>query len=138
MTRCQFVIVAHLVTAILLVVLLIKGPEALFWSTLGFSGLTGIRIESYVLDRGPLGKPGPKLMWALRPVHRFRHRLLYIAVASAAAASVTVIDATVTGHALTVLFFLGLLHGIFYFWPHTAQFDDASRSVLPKAMHGLL
>ena len=58
--------------------------------------------------------------------------------AAAGIASVTVIESQVTGRALTVLLFLGLLHGLFHLWRHTALFDGALRVILPKFMHGVL
>lgn len=138
MTRRRFVIFAHWMTAFLLAVLLIKGPSAPTWLTLAFSGLSGLWFASYVSCRGPLAKPGPKLVGITRPVHRLQHHALYFAMAAAAVASLTVLEDEVTGRALTVLLFLGLLHGLFHLWRHTALFDGALRLILPKFMHGVL
>ena len=138
MTRRRLVIFAHWATAFLLAVLLIKGPSAPVWLIYGFAGLTGLWFASYVLGKGPLGKPGPKLIGVLRPIHRLQHHALYIAMAAAAVASVTVLAESTTGRALTVLLFPGLLHGMFHLWRHTALYDGALRTILPKFMHGVL
>lgn len=138
MTRRRLVIFAHWMTAFLLAVLLIEGPAAPVWLTSVFAGLTGLWFASYLAALGPLGKPGPKLVGVLRPIHRVQHHALYLCVAAAGIASVTVIESQVTGRALTVLLFLGLLHGLFHLWRHTALFDGALRVILPKFMHGVL
>ena len=138
MTRRRFVIFAHWMTAFLLAVLLIEGPAAPVWLTSAFAGLTGLWFASYLAARGPLGQPGPKLVGVLRPNHRVQHHALYLFLAAAGAASVTVLEGQVTGRALTVLLFLGLLHGLFHLWRHTALFDGALRVILPKFMHGVL
>ncbi|MBT8458390.1 MAG: hypothetical protein HKP37_00770 [Boseongicola sp.] len=138
MTRRRFVIFAHWVTAFLLAVLLIEGPSAAPWLTYAFAGLTGLWFVSYVVGRGPLGTPGPRLVGALRTIHRLQHHALYVVMAIAALASVTVLEASSTGRALTVLLFLGLLHGTFHLWRHTALFDGALRMILPRFMHGIL
>lgn len=138
MTRRRFVIFAHWTTAFLLAVLLIKGPGASPWLTSAFAVLCGLWFASYLVGRGPLGRPGPKLVSALRSIHRIQHHALYFAIAAAALASVTVLEASITGRALTVLLFLGLLHGVFHLWRHTALFDGALRTILPKFLHGIL
>jgi len=138
MTRRRFVIFAHWSTAFLLAVLLVKGPTATIWLTSAFAGLTFVWFASYVFARGPLGKPGPKLVGVLKPIHRAQHHALYLLIAAAGVASVTVFEYHSTGRALTVLLFLGLLHGLFHMWRHTALFDGALRTILPKFMHGIL
>ena len=138
MIRRRFIIFAHWMAAFLLAVLLIKGPSAPTWLTLAFSGLSGLWFASYVFGRGPLAKPGPKLVGITRPIHRLQHHALYFGMAAAAVASLSVLEDEVTGRALTVLLFLGLLHGLFHLWRHTALFDGALRLILPKFMHGVL
>ena len=138
MTRRRFVIIAHWATAFLLAVLLIEGPSASVWLTSGFAALSGLWFTSYALGRGPLGKPGPRLTGVLRHVHRFQHHILYFAVAAASAASITVLEDNITGRAMAVLLLLGLLHGIFHLWLHTALFDGALRTIMPKFLHGIL
>lgn len=138
MTRRRFVIFAHWATAFLLAVLLIEGPSASVWLTSGFAALSGLWLTSYALGRGPLGKPGPKLTGVLRPVHRFQHHILSFAVAAASVASMTVLENNITGRAMAVLLLLGLFHGIFHLWRHTALFDGALRAIMPKFLHGIL
>lgn len=138
MTRRRFVIFAHWATAFLLAILLIAGPSASVWLTAGFAALSGVWFTSYSLGHGPLGKPGPKLTGALRPVHRFQHHVLYFTMAAASVASSTVLEDNITGRAMAVLLLLGLLYGIFPLWRHTALFDGALRTIKPKFLHGTL
>lgn len=138
MTRRRLVILCHWISFFLLAVLLIKGREAaplLVWS---FVAASLIWVASYVVGRGPLNGPGPKLTGALRPIHRIQHHLLYIAMVIASALVIWQLDATATGRALKVLLFAGLLHGAFHLWRHTALFDGALRRITPRALHGLL
>ena len=138
MTRRRFVIFAHSATAFLLAVLLIEGPSASVWLTSGFAALSGLWLTSYALGRGPLGKPGPKLTGVLRPVHHFQHHILCFAMAAASVASISALEDNITGRAMAVLLLLGLLHGIFHLWRHTALFDGALRAIMPKFLLGIL
>ena len=138
MTRRRLVIFCHWASFFLLAVLLIKGPAAaplLIWS---FVGVSLVWVASYVLGRGPLNGPGPKLTGSLRPIHRAQHHALYVALVVALALVIWQLDATATGRALKVLLFAGLLHGLFHLWRHTALFDGALRRITPRALHGLL
>ncbi len=138
MTRRGFVIFAHWATAFLLAVLLIEGPSASVWLTAGFAALSGLWFTIYALGRGPLGKPGPKLTGVLRPVHRLQHHILCFAMAAASVASITALEDNITGRAMAVLLLLGLLHGIIHLWRHTAFFDGALHTIMPKFLHGIL
>jgi hypothetical protein len=138
MTRRRFVIFAHWATAFLLAFPLIEGLSASVWLTTGFAALSGLWFTSYALGRGPLGKPGPKLTGVLRPVHRFQLHILSFAMAAASVASITALEDNITGRAMAVLLLLGLLHGIIHLWRHTAFFDGALRTIMPKFLHGIL
>jgi len=138
MTRRRFAIFAHWATAFLLAVLLIEGPSASVWLTTGFAALSGLWFTSYALGRGPLGKPGPKLTGVLRPVLPFQHHILYFAMAAASVASIAVLEDNITGRAMAVLLLLGLHHGIFHLWRHTALSDGVLRTIMPKFLHGIL
>lgn len=138
MTRRRLVILAHWSTAFLLAVLLIEGPGAARWLVWLFVGIALIWMASYALGRGPLARPGPKLTGWLRPVHRVQHHALYLALAALTVFVLTDLQATATGRALKVLLFLGLLHGAFHLWRHTALFDGALRTITPRALHKVL
>jgi len=138
MTRRRLVIFAHWSTAFLLAVLLIEGPSAATWLVLAFAIITAVWFSSYLLGRGPLGKPGPKLSASLKALHRVQHHALYFAMASAAYFSVTALASETTGRALKALLFLGLLHGMFHVWRHTALFDGALRTITPRFAHKVL
>ncbi len=138
MTRRRLVILAHGSTAFLLAVLLIKGPGATGWLIWTFAGIALIWVVSYALGRGPLAHPGPKQTGWLRSVHRVQHHALYLALAVLTVFVLTDLQATATGRALKVLLFLGLLHGAFHLWRHTALFDGALRAITPRAIHKVL
>lgn len=138
MTRRRLVIFCHWATFFLLAVLLIKGSAsapALVWS---FVVLSLVWFASYAISRGPLNRPGPKLTGVLRPIHRLQHHLLYITMVVASGLVIWQLEATATGRALKVLLFVGLGHGAFHLWRHTALFDGALRRITPRALHGLL
>ncbi len=138
MTRRRLVIFAHWSTAFLLAVLLIEGPSAATWLVMTFAVISAIWVASYVIARGPLGKPGPKLLGGVRTFHTAQHHALYLAMAAAAFFSVTARASEATGRALKVLLFLGLLHGMFHVWRHTALFDGALRTITPRFVHKVL
>lgn len=138
MTRRRLVIFCHWATFFLLAVLLIKGSGSSPALVFTFSGLSLIWFASYVIGRGPLNRPGPKLTGALRPLHRLQHHALYAAMIVASALTIWQLEATATGRALKVLLFAGLLHGAFHLWRHTALFDGALRRITPSALHRLL
>jgi cytochrome b561 len=138
MTRRRLVIAAHWSTAFLLAVLLIEGPGAATWLVWLFAGIALVWVASYILGRGPMTRPGPKLEGWLRPIHRAQHHALYIALAALTFFVLTDLQSTATGRALKVLLFLGLLHGAFHLWRHTALFDGALRAITPSALHRLL
>lgn len=138
MTRRRLVILAHWSTAFLLAVLLIEGPDAPAWLIRLFAGMAMVWVASYLLGRGPLGTPGPKLTGWLRPVHLLQHHALYLALAVLSFFVLTDLEATATGRALKVLLFLGLLHGAFHLWRHTALFDGALRTITPRVIHKVL
>ena len=138
MTRRQLVILAHWSTAFLMAVLLIEGPGTAEWLIWLFAGIALVWVASYALGRGPMGTPGPKLTGWLRPVHRLQHHALYLALATLTFFVLTDLAATATGRALKVLLFLGLLHGAFHLWRHTALFDGALRTITPRVLHKVL
>ena len=138
MTRRRLVILLHWLTAFLLAVLLIEGPGAELWVVWLFAGGGLIWFASYLIWRGPMGRPGPKLTGWTRPAHRAQHHLLYLAVAGISLLSLTTLEAEATGRTLKVLLFLGLLHGAFHLWRHTALFDGALRTITPSAVHRFL
>ena len=39
---------------------------------------------------------------------------------------------------MAVLLLLGLLQGIIHLWRHTAFFDGALHTIMPKFLHGIL
>ena len=136
--RRSFVIFAHWSTAFLLAVLLIEGPTAPPAVVHLFAGISALWAASYLIFRGPLGTPGPSLTGALRGVHRAQHHALYLAMAAAAYFSLTALESETTGRALKVLLFLGLMHGAFHLWRHTALFDGALRTITPRVVHRVL
>lgn len=138
MTRRRLVIFAHWSTAFLLAVVLIEGPSASPALVYAFAGIAALWVASYVMGRGPLGQPGPRLTGWLRPAHRLQNHALYLAITVAAALSVTALDSEATGRALKVLLFLGLLHGMFHLWRHTALLDGALRTITPRFVHKVL
>ncbi len=138
MTRRRLVIFAHWSTAFLLAVLLIEGPSAATWLVSAFALITAVWFASYLVGRGPLGKPGPKLSGNLKRLHRVQHHALYLAMAAAAYFSIAALASEATGRALKVLLFLGLLHGMFHVWRHTALFDGALRTITPRFVHKVL
>ena len=138
MTRRRLVILAHWTTAFLLAVLLIDGPGAAPWIVWLFAGMALTWVATYVLGRGPLGTPGPKLTGWLRPAHRLQHHALYLALAVLTFFVLTDLQYTATGRALKVLLFLGLLHGAFHLLRHTALFDGSLRTITPRFLHKLL
>jgi cytochrome b561 len=138
MTRRRLVIAAHWSVAFLLAVLLVEGPSAAPWLVWLFSGLGVLWVTSYALGRGPLAEPGPKLEGWLRPLHRFQHHALYLALAALTFFVITDLEASATGRAMKVLLFLGLLHGLFHLWRHTALLDGALRRITPRFVHKVL
>lgn len=138
MIRRRFVIVAHWSTAFLLAVLLIEGPGAASWLVWSFAGIGLSWVASYVLAQGPRARPGPKLQGWLRAVHRMQHHVLYLALAVLIYFILTNLEASATGRAMKVVLFLGLLHGVFHVWRHTALFDGALRTITPSFLHKVL
>ncbi len=138
MTRRRTIIFCHWLTFFLLAVLLIEGPAASSALIAAFSGLTALWLLTYVLGRGPMGKPGPKLKGWLGSVHHLQHHALYLAMATASILVIWHLEATATGRALKVLLFLGLLHGTFHLWRHTALYDGALRTITPRTLHRFL
>lgn len=105
MNRRRIVIFAHWMAVFFLAVLIIEGPSTPKWLTLVFAGLTGLWFAGYVLVRGPLTRPGPKLIGVTRPIHRLQRHAAYFPMATAAVASARVLEQEITGRALTVLLF---------------------------------
>lgn len=138
MTRRRLIIAAHWSIAFLLAVLLIKGPGAPGWLVWLFASVAMVWVANYVIGRGPMGKPGPKLTGWLPMVYRIQHHALYISLAILTFFVITNLGATATGRALKVLLFLGLLHGLFHLWRHTALFDGALCKITPRFVHKVL
>lgn len=83
-----------------------------------------------------LNGPGPALTGWLRPLHFWSHIALLAILGLAA--TLLLLGHPEARRILLVTFMLGLLHGIFHLWRHTVLGDGALRTMLPRAMHGIL
>lgn len=107
------------------------------WGLVGLMGLWGVGFGLF----GLLARPGPALTGVLRtyfvPMHLVMMGLpgiLAIALVNADPGPLTDGPRAVAIATLG----LGLLHGIFHLWRHTALGDGALRNMTPRILHGLL
>lgn len=90
---------------------------------------------------GIIAKPGPKLTGKLRSAFGPLHIALMILLAFTAISVVRADYGPLSGQPRMLCLLslgLGLLHGCFHLWRHTALRDGALRNMTPKFMHGKL
>ncbi|TNF57921.1 MAG: hypothetical protein EP307_12980 [Rhodobacteraceae bacterium] len=140
MTRRRATILSHWAAFLLLILLLAGGPSpVLAWGYVAASGL----MCALALVLGLLNGPGPKLTGAMRALHPWQSRGMYVVLGLTGLATL--------GHLLgrwpfdlplERLWFVALslssLHAVFHLWRHTALGDGALRRITPRTLHGIL
>ena len=138
MTGRRAVILLHWTSFLLLYLVWSTTPGAPDGLVLAFAGVAFVWTALYVIRRGPLFRPGPKLQGWTRPVHRFQHHALYLGATVLALFLLADLPSRATYIAVQLLFFAGLAHGVFHAWRHTALYDGALRTITPRALHRIL
>lgn len=135
------VIIALHWAVVLAVLAMTEGGSGAPWLRWAFTGLAGLWI-AVMLAGGPLGKPGPKLTGWARAIYWPLHLALYALMGITATLTATeLLGLTAPGPAWTALLILlviGLFHGLFHLWRHTALYDGALRIMTPRFMHKYL
>jgi superoxide oxidase len=90
---------------------------------------------------GHLARPGPALTGISRSGFNAMHVTVLLSLEAAALAALFTENGPLDGGARVIFLLtlgLGLLHGIFHLWRHTALGDGALRNITPRMMHGIL
>jgi len=110
---------------------------AIRWALVGVAGIWGLGFAVF----GHLGRPGPALTGIAGRGFVPMHIGLLLAVVICAGMAIFAAPGPLEG-APRVTFLvtcgLGLLHGIFHLWRHTALGDGALRNMTPRILHGIL
>ncbi|SEM12552.1 hypothetical protein SAMN05443999_11351 [Roseovarius azorensis] len=139
--RRRATVILHWLNAILLLFVLGDGGATL-WLSLTYAA-TALGMCALALSLGLMNGPGPRLEGALRTLHPWLHRAVYLLLGWGAIA----LAAQVTGHGLPgpearmlllALLAVILLHATFNLWRHTALGDGALRRITPRAFHSIL
>lgn len=126
---------------LLLMIFIIAGAEArwLFWAF----AVGGLAMAGLALPFGLMNGPGPKLTGALRALHPWMHRAMYLYLVLLCAVTLKAMLAGAPQGRDLLLWFYALaaataLHGVFHLWRHTGLGDGALRRMTPKAIHHML
>lgn len=139
--RRSLTITLHWLNLMLLLFVLGDGG-ATVWLSLAYAA-TALGMCALALVFGLMNGPGPKLTGAVRALHPWLHRALYLLLAWGAVA----LAAEALGHALPgpearklllALLAASALHATFNLWRHTALGDGALRRITPRAVHQIL
>jgi cytochrome b561 len=122
----------------LIVLILLNGLSgASRWALIVVAGLWALGYAAY----GHLARPGPALTGIARSGFNAMHVIVLASLEVAAVAALLAPNGPLDGGARVIFLLtlgLGLLHGIFHLWRHTALGDGALRNITPRLMHGIL
>lgn len=140
MTRRRATILSHWAAFLLLILLVAGGPlPVLAW---GYVAATAVMCALAVVF-GLLNGPGPKLTGAMRALHPWQSRAMYLVLGLTGLATFAhLLGRWPFDLRLERLWFVALslssLHAVFHLWRHTALGDGALRRITPRALHGIL
>jgi len=128
----------HWSAAALIVLVLLTGlTDAIRWALIVVALLWGLGYAVF----GHLARPGPALTGIARSGFNAMHVVVLLGLEMAAVAAFFAENGPLDG-TVRVIFLvalgLGLLHGIFHLWRHTALLDGALRNMTPRLLHGIL
>ena len=125
----------------LVLLAMIKGGTAEPWVRWAYVALAALWV-GLALAFGPQARPGPKLTGTTRRLFTPAHWALYALVAATALLNAAeLLHLIAPGPAwvsLLVLLSAGAFHAIFHVWRHAALYDNALRTILPRALHRYL
>lgn len=137
--RRRLTILLHWSVLALLMLILGYGPTPVLAWAFGAAGLVMVALA---LVAGLMSGPGPKLEGGLRAAHPWAHRALYALLALTCLLTLWTQLAGQQVPDLSRLYVgllgIGMLHGIFNLWRHTALGDGVLRRMTPRALHGML
>ncbi len=140
MARRRATILSHWAAFLLLILLVAGGPiPALAWAYVAASAL----MCALALVFGLLNGPGSKLDGAMRALHPWQSRAMYLVLGLTGAATLAhLLGRWTFDLRLEQVWFVALsvssLHAVFHLWRHTALGDGALRRITPRALHGIL
>ncbi|MEQ9261464.1 MAG: hypothetical protein RIG84_20440 [Roseovarius sp.] len=126
---------------LLLMIFIIAGASSpwVFWAF----ALSGFAMSGLALPFGLMSGPGPALEGALRALHPWMHRAMYLYLALLSAITLkALLTGEPAGRDLLIWYYAlaaaTALHSVFHLWRHTGLGDGALRRITPKAIHHML
>ncbi|MEM6386135.1 MAG: hypothetical protein AAF718_07860 [Pseudomonadota bacterium] len=132
------VILLHWLSFLLVYLIWSTTPDWPPWLVQPFVAITAVWVGLLVVRRRVFFKPGPKLDGGARLAHRLQHPVLYLSLVGMALVFLTNQPERVTYIVVQVIFFGGLMHGLFHLWRHTALYDGSLRNITPRFLHKVL